>query len=75
MNLLIKLLTRLLVKNTNHSLSPRERQVLALMMQGYLNKQIAHELGISEQTVKNHITHIFLKLHVTNRVQAVMRAK
>ena len=77
MNWLIKLLTRLATNKKiypNHGLSPRERQVLALMAQGDSNKLIAYKLDMSEQTVKNHCTHIYLKMGVTSRVQAVVRA-
>jgi len=38
------------------------------------NKEIAHELGISERTVRNHLSQIFKKLHATNRVEAVISA-
>lgn len=51
-------------------LSAREMQVLELVVQGLLNKQIAHALNISEYTVKNHIKNIFEKLEVEDRTQA-----
>jgi DNA-binding NarL/FixJ family response regulator len=46
--------------------------VLKLVNQGKLNKQIAHELGIAERTVKAHVTGILRKLHVTSRTQAAL---
>jgi DNA-binding CsgD family transcriptional regulator len=52
-------------------LSPREREVLALMTSGLLNKEIAGELGIAENTVKNHLYSAYRKLGVTNRTGAV----
>jgi DNA-binding NarL/FixJ family response regulator len=55
-------------------LSPREGEVLQLLSQGFPNKQIAMELGISEHTVKFHISAIYAKLGVTNRTEAVRRA-
>jgi DNA-binding NarL/FixJ family response regulator len=54
------------------TLSSREREVLLHMAKGLNNKQISVKLGISEKTVKNHISHIYRKLHVKNRVQAVI---
>lgn len=56
------------------SLTPAQRRILAGMRQGLLNKQIAYELGISEATVKAHITPIFRKLGVGTRTQAVLLA-
>ncbi|MPQ56237.1 hypothetical protein F8197_05980 [Duganella sp. FT27W] len=52
-------------------LSPREREVLAWVGQGKLNNEIAQLLFISEITVKHHLTNIFQKLGVSNRVQLV----
>jgi DNA-binding NarL/FixJ family response regulator len=56
-------------------LTRRERQVLALMAQGLPNKRIASRLSISEKTVKTHAGHIFAKLGVDDRLQAVLVAK
>ena len=53
-------------------LSQRELEVLRQVAQGHINKEIAHLLGISEQTVKNHITSILRKLDVNDRTQAVL---
>jgi NarL family two-component system response regulator YdfI len=53
------------------TLSTRENQVLALLAQGAANKQIAVELGISERTVKAHVTSIFNKLVASSRAEAV----
>lgn len=55
-------------------LTRRERQILNCMAQGYLNKQIAHVLGVCENTIKNHVTSIFRKLGVQSRTQAVVAA-
>jgi DNA-binding NarL/FixJ family response regulator len=55
-------------------LSAREVDVLKLLSQGYSNKEIAVELGISQQTVKNHVTSILHKLGVEDRTQAVLYA-
>jgi LuxR family maltose regulon positive regulatory protein len=55
-------------------LTARERDVLALISQGLSNKRIARALEISPETVKSHIKHIFLKLAVGTRAEAVSRA-
>lgn len=55
-------------------LTPREREVLALMKLGRTNPQIAQELVISSRTAKNHVEHIMGKLGVSDRTQAVVRA-
>jgi DNA-binding NarL/FixJ family response regulator len=54
-------------------LSPRETEVLQWLAQGLANKQIALNLGISEHTVKFHISAIYAKLGVTNRTEALRR--
>ena len=56
------------------ALTPREIEILKYMAQGYLNKQIADSLYISEQTIKNHITSILRKLDANARTQAVVIA-
>jgi len=52
-------------------LTPREVQVLALLVEGFANKAIAGRLGISDQTVKFHVAAILGKLGVANRTEAV----
>jgi DNA-binding NarL/FixJ family response regulator len=52
-------------------LSPRERDVLRLLVEGKSNKEIAAALGVAERTVKFHVTSIFNKLGAENRAQAV----
>jgi len=54
-----------------HDLSPRQHEVLTLLVQGLPNKKIAESLGIQEVTVKLHISKIFKKLGATNRIEAV----
>ena len=56
-------------------LTEREREVLALIAQGYTNQAIAEKLVISPKTVRNHISSIFSKLQVTSRLEAILRAK
>ncbi|HKO28025.1 MAG TPA: response regulator transcription factor [Solirubrobacteraceae bacterium] len=58
-----------------HPLTDREREVLQLVARGLPNKLIARELGISEKTVKAHLTTVFQRIGVTDRVQAAMWAR
>ncbi len=57
------------------ALTEREREVLALIAQGYTNLAIAEQLVISPKTVRNHISSIFSKLQVTSRLEAILRAR
>lgn len=58
----------------NSDLSSREREVLALIVQGRSNKEIATQLGIAESTVKCHVSVILMRLNVEDRTQAVVTA-
>ncbi len=60
--------------STMKPLSPREREILILMADGRQNAGMAHSLGISSETVKAHVSNIFVKLEVESRTQAVARA-
>ena len=57
-----------------HDLTAREREVLQLIAQGRSNKEIGGELGISERTVKTHVSNIFGKLELTDRTQVALYA-
>jgi len=57
------------------SLTPQQFRVLSMLSSGMLNKQIAFELGVSEATIKAHMTAIMQKLGATNRTQAVVLAQ
>ena len=57
-----------------HPLSDREMEVLTCVVKGMSNKEIAASLGISHQTVKNHVTSILRKFGVEDRTQAVVYA-
>ena len=53
------------------SLSNREREILELLSRGLMYKEIAAALFISQETVRKHVYHVYEKLHVSNRVEAV----
>ena len=55
------------------SLTPREREILVLLAQGRLYKEIAAQLGISPSTVRAHLHAVYGKLGVKSRTQAVVR--
>jgi DNA-binding NarL/FixJ family response regulator len=55
-------------------LTEREVEVLELVARGFGNGEIARRLRLSEKTVRNHISNVFAKLHVTDRPQAIVRA-
>jgi len=55
-------------------LTPREREVLALLVRGYSNQEISEQLSISVATVKYHLTNLYSKLGAKNRVEAVTLA-
>ena len=56
-------------------LTEREREVLDLVARGLTNAAIARELVVSDKTVRNHVSNVFAKLHVTGRAEAVARAR
>jgi NarL family two-component system response regulator LiaR len=65
---------RLLEEMNENPLTPREREVIALIGRGMPNKLIARELSLSEKTVKAHVSNILAKLGVTDRTQAALYA-
>jgi two-component system nitrate/nitrite response regulator NarL len=76
----VELLRRLLPRTTsapqraNFGLTLREMEVVAAITAGYSNNEIAHKLGLSQQTVKHHVTNIFDKLGLSNRMEVVLFA-
>lgn len=66
--------SRLAMRKTYEPLSTREIEVLRLIARGRANKEIARELSISENTVKDHMKNILSKLHVSARTEAVTAA-
>ena len=72
-----KLMSNLFRNPENQPVEPltdRELDVLRMAAKGYTNKAIGIQLNISDRTVQGHLAHIFDKLHVTSRTEAVMRA-
>ena len=61
--------------SNSEQLRPREAEVLKLVRMGLANKQIARRLGISERTVKAHLTSVFQRIGVTDRTQAALWAE
>ncbi len=57
------------------ALSPREREILTRLTEGLSNAEIAERLGVSEKTVRNHLSHLFDKLGVWSRAQAMVLAR
>ncbi len=55
------------------NLTPRETEILELLCEGLANKEIADRLGISNETVRVHLKHIYEKLHVRSRTEAAMK--
>lgn len=66
--------TRLRERTAEPEITPREREILRLVTQGNANKEIAATLGISEDTVKQHVSRILVKLKVNDRAQATAEA-
>ena len=60
------------IAETVSTLTPHQFRVLMMLGEGLLNKQIAYQLGVSEATIKAHVTAILRKMHVNNRTQAVL---
>ena len=56
-------------------LTEREREILELIARGLNNAEITEQLSISQKTVRNHVSNIFNKMQVTDRVQAALRAR
>lgn len=56
-------------------LSTRERQVLDYLAQGWDNARIAQTLGLASKTIRNHVTHLFEKLGVNTRAEAIVMAR
>jgi DNA-binding NarL/FixJ family response regulator len=60
-------------KTLEVTLSTREKEVLALVAKGYINKEIAGTIGLAEETVNGYLKHIYNKLHVRSRTEAAMK--
>lgn len=60
-------------KSEEHNLTPREQQILNLLVKGALYKEIAWDLGIGVETVRTHLQNVYAKLHVRTRTEAVVK--
>lgn len=69
-----KIEQRLVERRARPALSAKELEILGLIVQGRSNKEIAFNLNITEFTVKGHLKHIFLKLQVSDRTEAAIKA-
>jgi DNA-binding NarL/FixJ family response regulator len=70
----IEIERRLRTLGAEPGITPREREILTRVAQGNANKEIAADLGISEDTVKQHVSRILVKLRVNDRAQATAEA-
>ena len=57
------------------NLTPREEEVLRLVAQGLINKEIADKLGVTTETIRQHLKHCYAKLHVRSRTEAAMKLR
>jgi DNA-binding NarL/FixJ family response regulator len=60
-------------RDETQGLTPREEEVLTLLSKGFANKEIADKLAVSYETVRDHLKHIYEKLHVHSRTEAMAR--
>jgi DNA-binding NarL/FixJ family response regulator len=60
---------------TDYDLSVREKEILSLMLDGHQYKSIADKTFISYETVRTHVKHIYKKLHVASRAEAILKAR
>jgi len=72
---LIKVATTPATQKPGHDLTPREREVLALLVQGLTNPDIANQLVVSRSTIKTHVSNILAKLGASNRMEAAALAR
>jgi DNA-binding NarL/FixJ family response regulator len=61
--------------DTTTKLTPREEEILILLSKGFVSKEIAVKIGVSYETVRDHLKHVYEKLHVHSRGEAVARYK
>jgi two-component system nitrate/nitrite response regulator NarL len=61
-------------EDDKEKLSPREKDIIALLAKGVSNKEMANTLNVAESTIKIHVQNILKKLHLTSRVQAAVYA-
>ena len=59
----------------NVTITPKQKEVLFYLAQGYQNKEIAYKMGLSVSTIKLHLTGLYLRLNVNNRIEALIVAQ
>lgn len=69
-----KLFVQLDVRRPYHLLTPKEAEVLQLLTDGHSNRIISEKMGVSDKTTKNHVSSILLKMEVSDRTKAVLKA-
>ena len=57
------------------TITPKQKEVLFYLAQGYQNKEIAYKMGLSVSTIKLHLTGLYLRLNVKNRIEALIIAQ
>jgi two-component system, NarL family, nitrate/nitrite response regulator NarL len=62
------------VRQKPYGLTPREREVLSLVVEGCANKEIAQRFAVSEETIKHHLTRMFDKVGAANRLELALTA-
>jgi len=62
-------------KQSEEALTPREKQIIKYIYEGYINKEISKKLNLSTHTIRNHIVNIFQKLNCSTRTKAVKEAQ
>lgn len=63
------------IKDRRMSITPKQQEVLFYLARGYQNKEIAYRMGLSVSTIKLHLTGLYLRLNVKNRIEALITAQ
>lgn len=63
------------IKHRRMSITPKQQEVLFYLARGYQNKEIAYRMELSVSTIKLHLTGLYLRLNVKNRIEALITAQ